>query len=174
MGRPATPLSIRFWAKVDKTSECWLWTAGVDKDGYGRIWVNAERRAVHANIIAWELTNGPVPDGLCVCHRCDNPRCVKPTHLFLGTIADNTEDARIKGRLATSDRNGMRVHPESTLRGEANPNSKLRTCDVKEIFRLYNTGKVRQVDLAKQFGVTQTAISGILLGRGWKHVYVTL
>jgi hypothetical protein len=91
------PLAPRFWAKVRKGDGCWEWQ-GATRHGYGTVWVAEAGGMRLAHRIAWELTNGPIPDGLLACHHCDNRVCVRPDHLFLGTYADNAQDMSRKGR----------------------------------------------------------------------------
>jgi hypothetical protein len=114
-GPKPKPLADRFWAKVQKggIDDCWLWTASKDKAGYGQIGrgsklVPGSRRPHKASRVAWELTFGPVPDGVMVCHRCDIPSCVNPAHLFLGTQADNLADMTRKGRRIAQ--NSLKTH----------------------------------------------------------------
>lgn len=101
-GRPRTPLAERFWALVDtvpNAGSCWLWQGQEDAYGYGAIRRDpADSSKAKAHRVAWELCYGPVPAGQCVLHRCDVRRCVRPSHLFLGTIADNIRDMYAKGR----------------------------------------------------------------------------
>lgn len=94
---PERTIAERFWSKANKTETCWLWT-GFTVRGYGRFAVSTKRPAEKAHRFAWELTHGPVPAGMHVLHRCDVPGCVRPSHLFLGTHADNMADAKQKGR----------------------------------------------------------------------------
>lgn len=86
----------RFWARVDKSGDCWIWTASRYRRGYGQAYF--EGRYYTAHRLAYTLTFGPVPMGICVCHHCDNPPCCNPAHLFLGTDADNMRDRDAKGR----------------------------------------------------------------------------
>lgn len=85
-----------FWSKVQKTDTCWLWTGVIGAHGYGVFGGKKTRGRAHR--LMWERVNGPIPDGLNVCHRCDNPPCVNPAHLFLGTVKDNAQDMMRKGR----------------------------------------------------------------------------
>lgn len=102
-----SPVEGRFWSKVLKGTdqECWLWNASRIKDGYGKFSVSGVYQQSHR--ISWQLTNGPIPDGLCVLHRCDNPPCVNPNHLFLGTNLDNVRDMFAKGRNPSRKRIAM-------------------------------------------------------------------
>ena len=106
-----------------------------------------------AHRLAWELANGPIPVGLHVLHRCDNPGCVRPAHLFLGTNADNCRDKALKGR---------------SLRGERNAKAKLTEADVREIRRLGPT--VAKAEIAQRFGITRQQVVHILSRAQWKHV----
>lgn len=100
MGKLGNPIPIenRFWVRVKKTDTCWLWTGTKTRGGYGRVWFNKRNQPVTK--IAWLLTYGEkFPEGLDACHKCDNPSCVRPDHIFPGTALDNMRDAKRKGRL---------------------------------------------------------------------------
>jgi hypothetical protein len=157
-----TDLSVRFWQKVNKSGptpahfpqigNCWIWIASGQR--YGKI-----RRSgiyVLAHKISWELANGPVPSGMCVLHRCDNPKCVRPDHLWLGTLLDNVRDRELKRR---------HPHLNSPPRayGEKNPAAKLTQKQVQSILKM----RGRQVDIGRRFGVAQTTVSRIKLGQSW-------
>jgi hypothetical protein len=100
----STKLHNRFWSKVNANSpaECWPWTGGVTHNGYGKFSLGplCARRIVRSHRLVWEMVHGAVPDGMQVLHRCDNPRCCNPEHLFLGTNADNVADKVAKNRQA--------------------------------------------------------------------------
>lgn len=174
----------RFWEKVNVTNQddCWEWTAEIDKGGYGVFSMNSKNRKAHR--VSWELTYGKIPAGLLVCHHCDNPKCVNPTHLFLGTTLENMLDRNIKGRQASGDRSGARIkrhrmargdqhgfilHPESVPRGSRNGLAKLTEKQVKEIKKSLRNS-VPQVNIAKQYGVRPPAIWKIANRLTWNHV----
>ena len=160
-------VSAKFFANVDRSGDCWLWTGKTDKDGYGLFY--ADGGDFRAHRAAYEIGHGVAPGDLCVCHRCDNPRCVNPDHMFLGTNAENTADRDAKGRTARGDRSGSRTCPESVPRGENCGTSKLTEGAVRSI-RLALAAGTRQESLAQEFAVTQGAISRIALNKTWRHV----
>ena len=147
------PAEQRFWKKVDKRGSggCWDWTGGKVR-GYGEIWING--KMVRAHRFSWEIHNGPIPEGTCVCHHCDNRSCVNPAHLFLGTYADNVHDMLAKGR-------GYRAC------GKANGNSKLTEQDIHKIRILIKDKRLSLKKIGFMFGVSGTAISWVKLGKSW-------
>jgi hypothetical protein len=98
------PAEVRFWANVHQTDGCWLWTAGTNKQGYGRLHIAGKATLAHR--FSWTIANGVVPDRLCVLHHCDTPPCVRPDHLFLGTRQDNDTDKILKDRVPRGERAG--------------------------------------------------------------------
>ena len=165
---------------VDAESGCWLWTASKFPNGYGQIGIGGRNRYAHR--VSHELYVGPIPDGMLVCHTCDIPLCVNPSHLWLGTHADNMSDRNKKGRqaagnkhgarlhperLAHGDNNGARLYPERMPRGEQHSGAKLTAVDVLAIRA---TVGLTQKHLGLKYGVAQTQISRILSGKKWPHL----
>lgn len=142
----------RFWSRVDKTGTCWVWTgAPATKEGYGRVGIDGRKHLVHR--LSYVLANGQIPDGLLVLHTCDNPPCVRPDHLFVGTDADNRADMVAKGR-------------QVILHGEDHPRAKLSQADVDRI-RSEVAGGRMQKDLAAEYGVTRQLVSAIVNRKCW-------
>lgn len=137
--------------------DCWQWTGALDKDGYGRLWVDG--RDIGAHRFAYENLVASIPVGLMVCHTCDNPRCCNPGHLFLGTALDNNHDRNQKGRA-------------NVAVGERARSARLTADDVLEIRRLYRPGdpNFNQPALALRYGLCQQTISDIVNRRRWKHL----
>lgn len=157
-----TELEKRYWKYVDKkgTDECWPWIGARKDNGRGNFWVDRHNKNMQAHRMMWILTNGDIPDGLWVCHTCDNGWCVNPNHLFLGTHSDNAQDMANKGR-----------NPWLQRRGEDHFGSKLTDLDVTTIRLLYTPrGEYSQFKLAKMFGVARTTIQQIVEKRSWRHL----
>lgn len=160
----------RFWRKVeisDDDQACWPWRGRREpRHGYGQAYPNGKAGGVEfAHRVAYKLAVGPIPDGKGICHTCDNPPCVRPTHLFPGSAKDNSDDKIRKGR--------ARLAPPQC--GEANSNSRLTREQVAEIRRLHALKGNRQrgpqtiKQLARQFSVSRTTIGNIVARRQWKH-----
>ena len=181
------PVPERFWVMVNQTGGgdyCWPWMGAVlsHRGGYGSVaW---GKRHWRAHRLAYMLATGVDPAALCVLHSCDNPPCCNPTHLFLGTRADNSNDMKLKGRSATGnrngqrthpasrhfgDRNGMRKHPERVTRGSCHPLSKLTEAEVTVIRRRARDGE-SGVAIARDFPLSPRSIRKIIAGDRWRHV----
>lgn len=162
------PLAEKFWANVARGDGCWLWAGPFDRKGYGRWSHPGLRGPVRAARFAYTVAVGPIPEGMYICHRCDNPPCVRPDHLFAGTAADNAADMTRKGRNAKGLANGAHTKPERRRIGEAHGSAKLTEDQVAAIRSL--SGSMPQRDIASMFGVGQATVWRVLSGTGWRHV----
>lgn len=179
--------------------ECWQWTLSTHKFGYGQMWDGKRPEATHR--LMWEVTHGEIPSGLMVLHTCDNPPCCNPKHLVLGTHDDNMRQARERGRMASGechglklhpgavasgerhgsrtkpesrargDRNGSRSHPERVPRGERVKQAKLKAWQIPEIVRRHQNGETLS-NLARSFQVSPATIYRAVNRQCWKHVEI--
>ena len=152
----------RFWMGVTVCfgeDGCWIWKRSLHRDGYGNFAIERDGkwRAILAHQYSYKLFNDDFEDGLQVCHHCDNPACVNPNHLFIGTQKDNMQDMVSKNR-------------GYDKRGEYNPKSKLTEHDVLKIRQYYDAKIFRQFELAKLFNVSSTHIGYIIHRESWKHI----
>lgn len=157
------------------TTECIIAPGVKDKGGYGRARFAGRRWRAHR--LAWTLANGPIPRGQHVLHRCDVPACINPDHLFIGSNADNVIDRDAKGRQASGDRHGLRLHPDRRARGERNVsvahpelfagerNGRARLTG--EDVRVIRTSGESRRAIARRFGVSRRAIQHIVAGTTW-------
>ena len=120
--------------------------------------------------ISFMLHKGKIPEGLLVCHECDNPSCVNPDHLWLGTNQDNMDDRNRKNRQASGDRHGFTKHPETAAKGERNSHSKLTNEAVFEIRKIYSSGNYSQKELSLIYGVGSDEICRIVNRKIWRHI----
>jgi hypothetical protein len=150
-------VGARFWEKVDMSGDCWMWTASLTSAGYGRFKVKSYH-SVPAHRVAFALANHEHPKNMLVLHSCDNPTCVNPKHLRLGTAKDNTEDMFRRGRNRTGDQSG-----------ENNGNAKLTEVEVLAIKGMIAEGR-KNTHIAPEFGVTHQLISQIRRGKIWGDV----
>jgi hypothetical protein len=147
----------RFWSKVKKCEGCWEWTGHLTPGGYGRMRIgDGRRRGAHQ--ISWMIHFGSIPDGLSVLHHCDNPRCVRPDHLFLGTQQDNLSDMRAKGR----QRWGNQM-------GENNGRARLTVTQVRTLRSRWIAGE-RNEALAAEFGLSVHYARRIIYGYVWRKI----
>ena len=154
----------RFWTKIDKESSnifyngsrCWEWTGALLTKGYGQYRRNG--RDISAHRYSYFLNFGEFDTKLNVLHHCDNRKCVNPSHLFLGTNLENVQDRNKKGR---------QFRPV----GEANGHSKITEKDVIEIYKMYDSGKYKQKEIAQMFGIAECSITFILTGKSWNYLF---
>jgi hypothetical protein len=142
--------------KTANQGDCLIWTGPLNIGGYGYLQIGGVNgRKALAHRLVWEAANGPIPDGWFVCHRCDNRRCVRLDHLFLGTAADNQKDMSLKGR---------------SRRGELATGARLTADTVRAIRQQYAEGKASQSKIARRFGITQGNVHCIVTRKSWKHI----
>ncbi len=148
----------RFLSKVkkDPVTGCWEWIASKDSDGYGQFGLEGKNKRAHR--LSYELLVSPIKGDLCVCHHCDNPGCVNPDHLFIGTLKDNSQDCIKKGRHTTPFKNG---HTHSC---------KLSDDDVRKIKQELIKGELTQAQIGKKFGALQVTIHQIKIGKNYSRV----
>ena len=136
------------------SSPCLVWQRHRNHDGYGRVWADGKVRGVHR--LVYGRMVGPIPKGMCVLHRCDNPPCCNPEYLFLGTHADNMRDMVEKGR-------------GRHLSGEAHGSARLTKSDVAKIGVLYSFGRLTKTSIGKEFGISRQHVSRIVKGERWRE-----
>lgn len=153
----------RFWEKVDVRGkdECWEWQARITTSGYGQFRFDPHKSHMVAHRASWILANGEIPEGMLVCHKCDNRKCVNPNHLFLGTQLENMRDMISKGR-----QNYHKIPPK---KGSANGSSKLTESQVKEIKEKLKSG-LSCCAIGREYGVANQLINSIKNGKFWTHV----
>jgi len=154
MARRQRTFEERFWKQFEmgKLDECWEWQGGKQGDGYGILRLSG--RSVLAHRISYELMVGPIPPGLHVLHSCDNPPCINPHHLHIGTDLDNARESKERGR-------------RGRLCGEKNGRAKLSPSDVRLIRALYNAGELSWMSLSRRFGVSSQQIGRIVKWKQW-------
>lgn len=151
----------RFWEKVDRKGEkeCWLWIGNIGANGYGQL--SIKNKTISAHRLSWTLNYGPILDGLFVLHECDNPPCVNPNHLFLGTNKDNILDAIAKGRLNPLGKSNLSLYLYK---------AKVHENQVREIRQKYSQGLVTFRMLAREYKVSKKTIHRIVRYKTWKNV----
>jgi hypothetical protein len=176
----------RFWSKVRRVPDgCWDWAARVDRGGYGIFSVTRDK-LVRAHRLSWLLSEHPDPGAACVLHRCGNHRCVRPEHLYVGSLHERKEPRHVAANdsappLAARDWSARRTAPsgdrhwtrrdrERVPRGERSNLAKLREEDVVAIRRLHAAGRHRNADLSAMFGVAERSIYHIVRRKTWTHV----
>jgi hypothetical protein len=161
---------VKFLLKVDLSAgedACWIWKGGKNSTGYASFRFDGSVR--HASRFSYRLFCGEIPHGLWVLHKCDNPVCVNPKHLFLGTVSDNHIDMVLKGRAAIGDKNGTRKNPECVKRGSLHYRAKLTESEVLQIRELAEKG-MPHVKIAELFGLKWRHVGLIVRRDSWRHI----
>ncbi len=182
-----TELTTSFWAKVKKPenpiNDCWEWPGAKTEDGYGKIYSGVNGKYYRAHRVSWTIHNGAIPEGLIVCHTCDNPQCTNPNHLYIGTVYDNAWDRIKRGRTHIST--GEYVRPISKMeysewiqqivaklsgrKGSINHFAVLNEEKVVQICEMI-LAKIPEKEIATEFNVCRGTISAIVSGKTWRHV----
>lgn len=169
-------VNARFDAKVDKSGDCWIWT-GAKCDGYGVFRLSGPKKEnIRAHRFAYEREHGKLLPGLHLCHKCDNPSCVRPEHLFVGTNYDNIADSMMKGRRKGVPRkkwgpdHPQRINPDLVLRGESHGMTHLTEQSIRDIRAADISRYGDLIKLARQFGVSDATILRIRKRAVWRHV----
>lgn len=161
-------LDDRFWTKVNKNapSGCWEWTANKNRGGYGMFRPGGLANKMSSHRLSWENSNRRLLPGECVLHHCDNPKCVNPKHLFVGSKKDNTQDMMNKGR----HRYKASGVPPPHYKGSLNPRSKMTEIDVRKYREALASGEKTLRGLAREIGVDVKTLSNMRDSKTWKHV----
>jgi len=149
----------RFWGKVNKTKDCWVWQGYRRPTGYGMVWWRGRMAATHR--VAWEITHGDVPAELCVLHHCDNPPCVRPDHLYVGTQQENMQDMNARCRAR---------HPAGAshwMMREGGPKLSRADAELIRAWYLADNKRGQKAHLARVFGVSPGMVSAIIAGQRW-------
>ena len=168
-GRRNSPTPVRrpprltteemFWVRVEKTATCWLWHGVIRPDGYGNF-SPTPRKIIMAHRFSYTLTHGPIPPNMVIMHTCDTPACVNPSHLRIGTLAENTRDTWVKGR----------AKPGRFPKGSAHWRAKFTEDEILRIRHLHDTGQATLAELTKQYNVWKSTMFCIVHRRTWKDV----
>lgn len=169
---------LKLWPRVhpEPNSGCWLWEGSANAKGYGQVWNEKDRRAVYAHRLSYAASHGEIPAGLLVCHRCDNPPCVNPEHLFLGTTQDNSKDMMQKGRHPVCC-DPSRLRALQVAGGKAN-GGKHFIKDGVSVAAVLSADDVRKIRadtrkdhlIAADYGVARGTISSIQARRSWRGI----
>lgn len=152
------PVHIRFWSYVNKSNECWAWTGSTDEHGYGRISLYVGSSPLKAHRLSYEMRNGPIPEGMVIRHKCDNPNCVNPDHLEIGTQKDNARDMVERGRFNEKVIQNLKREPALTAK-------QVREIESINFVSLNGRGIGEKVqDVAKRYGVSTSVITQIKKG----------
>lgn len=165
---PGESVITRFWGKFERGLGCWNWIGARDEDGYGVI-TQTGHKLLKAHRLSYLLLRGEIPPGLWVLHGCDNPRCVRPSHLHLGTAADNARERKERGRGATGGRNGAHTKPETRCRGSRSGVAKLTETKVLWLREQVRLG-VPQAEVARRLGVGTSTVCSVVNNQTWTHV----